>query len=391
MRATHIARAILALSLALVFVGCKGGDEKKNEAGKVEKQATKETGKEAPGEAPGTPTDKPTEPGDPSVDTPPAVETPTEAQPVLLESKGLEMIPGSALMVAVVTGIKPLSDRIGWTELRTVKRDWYEMAVAAVVQFTGHNLLDFANLSGIGVDPDAPMGFAWLSWEGEAFAAWVRLTDPEAFKLTLYKLAGLAKEEITPETMGDALILSFRGEKDVKIVLRGDFAFLVFSDDGDKESMGFARRVASTDRSGSILEVKRFKDLMGALGASRDGLLYLDVATLINNAFGQGEKIREEASRKSWAETELENAKERGAEQEELDRLTKQAEEERSWQDRYRERRKAEAELARTLWGSLGAVALGAEIGKDAVNAHAIAAVEGERSSSSSAARTGVL
>ncbi|MFH1531823.1 MAG: hypothetical protein ABIK09_13950, partial [Pseudomonadota bacterium] len=242
-------------------------------------------------------------------------------------------------------------------------------------QFVGHNILDFANLPAIGVDPKAPIGFAWLSWEEEAGVAWIRLTDPEKFKVTVYKLAGLAKETVTPETMGDALILSFRGEGEVKVVLRGEFAFLVFSDDGDEEAMGYARRIASTDRAGSILEVERFKSLVGALESGRDGALYLDVATLVDQVLGQGTKMRAQSS--SWAETELKNAREQNADPAEIERLTKQVEEESAWQKRYQKRQEAEADLARKLWGGLGAVALGAEIGVNSVNAHAVASVDG--------------
>lgn len=379
MRATSIASAILALFLALALVGCKGGDEKKDETRKTEKKA-KEKKKKAPEGSPDEPGEEPAGPESGRVDPP--TEDPTKpveaakSTPVLLESKALEMIPGSALMVAAVAGIEPMADRIGWAELRTVKRDWYEMAVAMVVQFVGHNVLDFANLPEIGIDPNAPMGFAWLDWEGEAAAGWIQLTDPEKFKVTLYKIAGLAKEELTPETMGDALILSFRREGEVKIVLRGDFAFLVFSDDGEKEAMGFARRIATTERSMSILEVDRFKALMGGLSTGRDGAMYFDVAAVIGKAFGREYEERSKSS-KSWAVTELENAKGRDADPDELDRLTKQVEEERSWEERWEKRRKAEAELARKLWGGLGAVAVGAEIGKNAVNAHAVAAVDG--------------
>jgi len=376
MNATRIVRVIFVLTLALALVGCKGGDEKKDETKKTEKKAkkAKKVKKEtkSPEGTPGEPGDTPDDPEVP-VETPP--ETPA-AKPVLLESKALEMIPGSALMVAAVTGVEPLADRIGWADLRLIKRDWYEMAVAMVVQFVGHNVLDFSNLPEIGVDPNAPMGFAWLDWEGEAAAGWIQLTDPEKFKVTLYKIAGLAKEELTPETMGDALILSFRREGEVKIVLRGDFAFLVFSDDGEKEAMGFARRIATTERSMSILEVERFKDLMGALGSGRDGAMYFDVATVVARAFGQEFQARSKPA-KTWAVTELENAKQRDADQAEIDRLTKQIEEERAWEERWERRRKAEADLARQLWGGLGAFALGAEIGTNAVNAHAVAAVDG--------------
>jgi hypothetical protein len=383
MRATRIARAILALALALALVGCKSGDDTKDETKKTEKKAkVKKDSPEAKGVSDGDPAlqqgPEPAKgdgtPGDPAGK--PAETAKPATRPVLLESKALEMIPGSALLVAAVTGVEPLADRIGWAELRLIKRDWYEMAVAMVVQFVGHNVLDFANLPEIGVDPNAPMGFAWLDWEGEAVAGWIQLSDPEKFKVTLYKIAGLANEELTPETMGDALILSLRHEDEVKIVLRGDFAFLVFSDDGGKEAMGFARRVASTERSMSILEVDRFKDLMAGLESGRDGALYVDVGAIVKKAFDQGEGSRE-ATQKNWAQTELENAKERGADQEELDRLTKQADEEKAWQERYRQRRKAEADLARKLWGGLGAVAVGAEIGRNAVNAHAVAAVDG--------------
>ncbi len=370
MRATRIASAILALALALALVGCKG-EEKKDETRKVEKKAkkVKQAKKAAPEGTPDKPVEKPDEPvekPDEPVEKPPKKPA---TKPVLLESKALEMIPGSALMVAAVTGIEPLADLIGWAELRTIKRDWYEIGVAAVVQFVGHNVLDFANLPEIGVDPNAPIGFAWLSWEGEAFAAWIQLTDPEKFKLTLYKLGRLAKKTIAPENMGDALILSFRGEGEVKVVLRGDFAFLVFSEDGEKEAMGFARRVASTDRTGSILEVERFQSLMGALESGRDGAMYLDVATLIGFALDRSDPARKEAQQ-SWAETELKNAKERGADKDELGRMEQRLE-------RYRKHQKAEEELARSLWGSLGAVAVGAEIGVNSVNAHALAAVNG--------------
>ena len=367
-------RATLALVLALTLAltGCKGDDAKKDvekKAEKVKKEKVKKTDQAA------TPGDIPT-----GVEKPPAEPT-TEPEkkpttkPVLLETKALEMIPGSALMVGATTGIAPLAERIGWSELRLIKRDWYEMAVAAVVQFVGHNVLDFASLPEVGVDPEAPMGFAWLSWEDEAFAAWIRLTDPEKFKTTLYKLAGLARETLTPETMGDALILSMKGEGDVKIVLRGDYAFLVVSDEGDDEAMAHARRVATIDRAGSMAEVERFKKLMGTLGTGRDAAMYMDVATVLDRALGIEQK-REMAS-ESWVETELKNAKERGADAEEIARLEKQAEEDRAWKKSYEKRRKAEHALMKSFWGSLGAVAFGVELGTQAVTGRAIAATAG--------------
>jgi len=383
MRTTRIAGAVLALALAFAMAGCKD-DEKKDDGRKIEKKAKVKVQKEKRG------VNAPAAIGAEASSARPAIGAEASSahpadpggerasvSPVLLETEALAMIPGSAIMVAAAAGVEPLAERLGWDELRTIKRDWYEMAVAVVVQFTGHNLLDFANLPEIGVDPEAPVGFAWLSWEDEAFAAWIRLTDKEKFKLTLYKLAGLVEMELRPETMGEALILSFRREGEVKIVLRGDFAFLVASDDGEEEAMAHARRVASIDRAGSILEVERFKSLMAALDSGRDGALYLDVAAFINDALGKAGRTRKPEPAKSWAETELENAKARDADQDELDRLTRQVEEERRWQETWRRQREAEADLVRSLWGSLGAVAAGAEIGVDSVSTQSVAAVDG--------------
>jgi len=384
MRTTRAA-GVLTLALALVLFGCRD-DEKKGDGRKTEKKAKvkkqkqgeddkPEIGAEAPPRSVGA--EHPSR--SIGAEAPPADSGDEGAvvAPILLESEALAMIPGSAIMVAAVAGVEPLAERLGWDELRTVKRDWYEMAVAAVVQFVGHNLLDFANLTEIGVDPEAPVGFAWLSWEDETVAGWVRLTDSEKFKLTLYKLAGLIKEELRPETMGEALILSFKREDEAKIVLRGDFAFLVISDDGEEEAMAHARRVASIDRPGSMLEVERFKSLMAALDAGRDAALYIDMAAVIDDALGEAGRHRGPEPTKSWAETELKEAKTRGADREELDRLTKQLEDERRWQETWRRRREAEADLVRTLWGSLGAVACGAEIGEASVFSHSVATVGG--------------
>ncbi len=373
-------RAILALVLALTLAltGCKGDDAKKDEAKKAEKVKKKDKVKKTDG--PASPGDTPQEegktPAEPTTEPEEEPETEPATKPVLLETKALEMIPGSALMVAAVRGISPLAKLLGWDELRTIKRDWYEIAVAAVVQFVGYNILDFAKLPEIGVDPEAPMGFAWLSWEDEAIVVWIRLTDQEKFKTTLYKLAGMAKETLTPETMGEALIISMKGEGDVKIVLRGDYAFLVVSDEGEKEAMAHARRVATIDRVGSMAEVEQFTKLMGTLGTGSDGAMYMNVATILDGILGQYDRHLARES-KSWVETELENAKERGADAEELARLEKQAEEERARQESYRKREKGERELAKSLWGSLGAVAVGAEVGTKAVTARALAAVNG--------------
>ena len=376
MRATRIAGATLALVLALTLAlaGCKGDDAKKGVEKKAEKVKKKEKVKKTDG--PATPGDTPAEEGKTPAEPTKEPEKKPATKPVLLETKALEMIPGSALMVAAVRGVSPMARLLGWDELRTIKRDRYEMAVAAVVQFVGHNVLDFAKLPEIGVDPEAPMGFAWLNWEDEAIVVWIRLTDQEKFKTTLYKLAGMAKETLTPETMGEALIISMKGEGDVKIVLRGDYAFLVVSDEGDEEAMAHARRVATIDRAGSMAEVERFNKLMEALGTGSDGAMYMDVATILDGALGQYDRNLERKS-ESWVETEQENAKERGADAEEIARLEKQAEEERAWQERYKKREKAERELAKSLWGSLGAVAFGAEVGTKAVTARAIAAVSG--------------
>ncbi|MBM4371474.1 MAG: hypothetical protein FJ098_07455, partial [Deltaproteobacteria bacterium] len=362
MRATRIACAILALAVALT--ACRGEEPKGEGPPTAEKKDQVRQDGPVP-EAPTAPTEVPAEPA-----AAPAV------RPVLLDDGGLEMIPGSALLVAAVPGIGSLAERVGWAELRTIRRDWYEMAVAAVVQFVGQNILDFANLPEIGVDPTAPMGFAWLSLEDEAFAAWIRLTDPEKFKVTLYKLVALAKDELRPETMGDALILSFRQEDGIKIVLRGDYAILVAADQGEEAAFAHARRVASIDRAGSVVEVPRFKALMDALGSGRDGALYMDVGPALDEALGD-EEARRAPEEKPWAETELDQAKARGADAEEIARLTKQAEDDRAWQEKWRKRQQAERELARSLWGSLGTMALGAEIRGRSVTVHSVAAVEG--------------
>ncbi len=231
-----------------------------------------------------------------------------------------------------------------------------EMARASQELF-GVDVMVPANLPTIGVDPNGPIGIALLDARSEAFAVWVKVSDPGKFREVAIAAANRAGTQLAPLSLGGAEILEDQNGP-AALVLREPFAVLVVSRpprDG-QQGVDWARAVGTMVPSQSLAASPKFRKAIAGW-VDTDAIAYGDFAALVESTMRDDDEIAR-AINDNWAKDQLDEARRNGAPPEEIARLEAQVKQFAEDNKRWAQQREAERELVRFVASGFSALSM---------------------------------
>ena len=288
-------------------------------------------------------------------------------RPALLDAPAVSYLPGDTVLAIATRDPAGLLETFGWSRLRP----YLAKASEELREETGHDLLDPASWTEIGLDVHGSWGFAWLSLEDETFAFWATVRDRDAVRRFLDGIARKERDRLTAETFGDALVLQPPRDGNIAFVFRGDVVLFTVSNEGDAAGRAAALAVATTTADDSLARSTAFRGVTDDLGFGRDVAGYVALRPIVYASLGLigGDGSREPFSSNRW---ELDRAVNDGASPEEVRALRAAVEEERRWIEEIRRAQATQRALLDTLFEPLGGLAFGLEVREDSIAARLV-------------------
>ncbi|MEM7159024.1 MAG: hypothetical protein AAF799_39670 [Myxococcota bacterium] len=229
----------------------------------------------------------------------------------------LEMVPARGKGLIMAKSLQRVAEIWERERLVGLHPEFYATMAEPFVSEFGHDLLDPAETTKIGVDPTAPVGMALLDPHDSAFMVFGGLTDSALFMAAFERVT---EEPLVVNDVGTAKVIPLsQGFEKISLVLRGDMFALVFFADGDFDGVhpfDYAREVATVSPSGSLAHAHSMKRAHAVLSDDADFVGLLDPAGLF---FGEIEWSRRRSREAlSQAEVQLAEARRRGASSDEL-------------------------------------------------------------------------
>lgn len=251
-----------------------------------------------------------------------------------------ELLPATTVLMIQADSPTRVAQALERDRLLEVFGAQAKMATGFLSGQLGFDPFDPAAYADVGIDPAGPIGFAVIDGSARVFALFARVGDMAKLKQTARDTAARQRIELTEQDFGGAILL--RDPKDDKgegVVIRGEMAAFVMV--GGEAPVDYADRMAKQPIADSLARTRGYRRAMGSFDRG-DMLVFADVESVVQQATaaGSGKKSG------SWADQELEAAKERGAPAEEIERLKKQADAERDATATWHRRDEAMAELA---------------------------------------------
>ena len=280
---------------------------------------------------------KPTETVEPSeVKGSEAVDAkPVELAPV---DEAAQMLPADTVVLMTGSSMNRAAEVFERDRLVSAFRMQYMGISAMVSQTMGRDLLDPGTWHEIGVDADGPLSFALSSITQPQGMVFATLTDRAKFVGFVRDIAGRAEVEIIEEAYGKGAVLRVAGPENLAIVLRDDFAVIVFGD--GNEGVDLPQRLATMDPNLALAAQRHYRKTTGGLQAA-DLAAFIDIERMVEQGNAQDE-ARDSEVGNNWAQEEIAEAQKNGASKERLAELEQRAEEIRAEEARWRARAQAE-------------------------------------------------
>jgi hypothetical protein len=268
---------------------------------------------------------------------------------VAVATSPVQLLPDTTPLVATAAGVRAWLGVVDLDGLVARYRSQYEQMAALVTASAGFNLLDPGQWASVGVDAGGPMGAALLDLRSESFAGFVTVADREKFRAFLDRASA---GRLSPVLEDRGLVLKTEVDAGTAVVLRDGFAFFVVVGREQRAPYDFARALATLDPARGLAASPRYQRALAGGEPGRPLQMYLDLWAMIEaERLAEADRVDEQLT--GWAEQELERAAARGAPAEEVARLRQQADEDRAWQARDRERRTRRSDLMRAWFAAV--------------------------------------
>ncbi len=261
----------------------------------------------------------------------------------------VQLLPDSTMVVVTAAGLPALLGLIEVDAVIAKYRTYYDQAAAELVRSMGVNLLDPAQWATVGLDVNGTMGIALADTRSETIVGFVTLTDRDRFRALLDKVS---KGALVPVLEDRGLVLKVNPDSESAVVLRDRYAFFVSTDHPARASYDHARSLATVDPARGLASSPRFRTAMASDEPARPLTGYVDAWGLIDAEFSQS--LQSQDREPSWAESELERAQSTGAPQEELERLRRQVDDDRRWQEQRRQKRQTQYDVLSRWFRDVG-------------------------------------
>lgn len=278
-------------------------------------------------------------------------DSPGPDEPIAEPTHPLELVPSRARIMLMARSPLRLAEAWERERLAGAHPIQYGQLVEEMKRNLGLDLLDPADLSRLGIDPSAPAGFAVLSVRDEAFVVFGGLRDASVLIETV---EGLAGRPVPRESLGNAEL--YRVDQELTLVIRNGMLAVVFVDRVRPESPDYPREVARIDPARSLAHAPAMQRAHAGLPDDVDLRGLLDPAGLLRDELDR-ERQRDQESLAD-ANRRLAEARQRGAQPEEIDSLQQMLQDEQRFiARRRRERQIAELLVSRTI-GSVEGIGL---------------------------------
>ena len=259
---------------------------------------------------------------------------PVASPAVTAATSPVQLLPDTTRVVFTAAGLQALLGMVDIDAIVGKYRSQYDQAAAELVRTMGVNLLDPAQWTAVGLDASGPMGVALAEMRSETIVAYVTLSDRDKFRALLDKLS---KGTLVPVLEDRGLVLKSNPDDDSAIVLRDRYAFYVSQSRPARATYDHARSLATIDPARSLTATPRYQQAMISDEPARPLTAYVDAWGLIEDEYSQSAQVQDREP--SWAEMELERAQTSGAPQDELERLRRQVDDDRRWEEQRRQKR----------------------------------------------------
>jgi hypothetical protein len=171
--------------------------------------------------------------------------------PVLLAAGALAMLPADTWFALAGASPRALAAELRWPEVLRGHGTLLERLSAGARAITGADVVDPDNLDEIGLDPAGAFGLALFAGDRDAAGAlFARVSDRARLQAFLDRALAPALGGLTSSAVGQATVLHPAREKELALVLRGDFVFvLVVQDAQDLARLVDALATSARDRS----------------------------------------------------------------------------------------------------------------------------------------------
>lgn len=276
------------------------------------------------------------------------------ASPVIVAADSpMQLLPDSTMVVVTAAGLPALLGLIDVDAVIARYRTYYDQAAAELVRSIGVNLLDPAQWASVGLDVNGTMGVALADTRSQTIVGFVTLTDRDKFRGLLDKVS---KGALVPVMEDRGLVLKANPDSDSAVVLRDRFAFFVATDHPSRANYDHARALATVDPARGLASSPRFHTATASDEPARPLTGYIDAWGLIDAEYNQS--LQDQDREPSWAESELERAQTTGAPQEELERLRRQVDDDRRWQEQRRQKRQTQHDVLSRWFRDVGPMVL---------------------------------
>ncbi len=271
-------------------------------------------------------------------------------------------VPKGALIVGAIDDPGELLTRLGVPAVIKASGKLLADTRPKAVKLLGADPFDLAAWSKLGIDKNAPAGFALVDEKKEQAVIVFGLSDVRRFEAAFERLSAGSKRTVERREVGDAVLLIPSREDDFCIVVQGKTAVIAIQDRGGRNGMlAFAERIARLPEAESVSSNAEVSDAIAGLGSGLSGAFVIDVAHGVRRLAGLSSE--EPVEPPGWSEKELARARERNAPADEIARLEQQARREAEWRQQRQDRRQGarawfDKWLAPTPWLAFG-LALG--------------------------------
>jgi hypothetical protein len=193
------------------------------------------------------------------------------------------------------------------------------------------------------------MGVALADTRSETIVGFVTLTDRDKFRGLLDKVS---KGALVPVLEDRGLVLKANPDSDSAVVLRDRFAFFVATDHPSRRTTTTRARWRRSTRRAGWPARRGSSTAMASDEPARPLTGYVDAWGLIDAEYSQS--LQDQDREPSWAESELERAQTTGAPQEELERLRRQVDDDRRWQEQRRQKRQTQHDVLSRWFRDVG-------------------------------------
>jgi hypothetical protein len=172
--------------------------------------------------------------------------------PVLLTVEALTMLPADTWFVLAGASPRALATELRWPELLRGHGPLHERLSAGARAITGADVVDPDNLDEIGLDPDGAFGLALFNGDRDAAGAlFARVSDRARLQAFLDRSLAPALGGLEPSAVGQATVLYPAREQELALVLRGDFVFVLVTEDEQDRAL-LVKALATTARAQSL-------------------------------------------------------------------------------------------------------------------------------------------